>query len=47
QADQFVAILSPHCIELVVGILAVLKSGGAYVPIDPEYPEDRIHYMLR
>ncbi|MDU0153719.1 non-ribosomal peptide synthetase/type I polyketide synthase [Bacillus cabrialesii] len=46
QADQFVAIISPHCIELIVGILAVLKSGGAYVPIDPKYPEDRIQYML-
>ncbi|MEC0251885.1 non-ribosomal peptide synthetase/type I polyketide synthase [Bacillus halotolerans] len=46
QADQFVAIISPHCIELIVGILAVLKSGGAYVPIDPQYPEDRIQYML-
>lgn len=46
QADQFVAIISPHCIELIVGILAVLKSGCAYVPIDPEYPEGRIHYML-
>ena len=30
----------------MVGILAVLKSGGAYVPIDPEYPQDRIRYML-
>ncbi|RPK06396.1 Malonyl CoA-acyl carrier protein transacylase [Bacillus subtilis] len=46
QADQFVAIISPHCIELIVGILSVLKSGGAYVPIDPQYPEDRIQYML-
>ena len=47
QADQFVAIICPHRIELIVGILAVLKAGGAYVPIDPEYPEDRIQYMLR
>ncbi|MBT2572355.1 amino acid adenylation domain-containing protein [Bacillus sp. ISL-51] len=47
QADQFAAIICPHRIELIVGILAVLKSGGAYVPIDPEYPEDRIQYMLK
>ncbi len=47
QADQFVAIICPHRIELIVGILAVLKAGGAYVPIDPEYPENRIQYMLR
>ncbi|APH68726.1 non-ribosomal peptide synthetase [Bacillus sp. LR_5] len=47
QADQFVAIICPHRIELIVGILAVLKAGGAYVPIDPEYPEDRIQYMLK
>ncbi|MCY7864840.1 amino acid adenylation domain-containing protein [Bacillus spizizenii] len=47
QVDQFVAIICPHRIELIVGILAVLKAGGAYVPIDPEYPEDRIQYMLK
>ncbi|MCY8499542.1 amino acid adenylation domain-containing protein [Bacillus atrophaeus] len=47
HADRFVAIICPHHIELIVGILAVLKSGGAYVPIDPEYPEDRIQYMLK
>lgn len=32
--------------ELIVGLLAILKSGGAYVPIDPSYPKDRIVYML-
>ncbi|MFE9943147.1 non-ribosomal peptide synthase/polyketide synthase [Bacillus velezensis] len=46
QADQPVAIIARNSIESVVGILAVLKSGGAYVPIDPEYPQDRIRYML-
>ncbi|MEC2277858.1 non-ribosomal peptide synthase/polyketide synthase [Bacillus velezensis] len=46
QTDQPVAIITRNSIESVVGILAVLKSGGAYVPIDPEYPQDRIRYML-
>ncbi|MCY8364986.1 AMP-binding protein, partial [Bacillus spizizenii] len=46
QADQPVAIISRNSIELVTGILAILKAGGAYVPIDPEYPQDRIQYIL-
>ncbi|HEY6802400.1 MAG TPA: non-ribosomal peptide synthase/polyketide synthase [Pyrinomonadaceae bacterium] len=33
-------------IELIVGILGVLKAGGAYLPIDPNYPKDRIAWML-
>jgi len=31
---------------MIIGILAIHKAGGAYMPIDPEYPEDRIEYML-
>jgi amino acid adenylation domain-containing protein/non-ribosomal peptide synthase protein (TIGR01720 family) len=42
--------LVPICIErglnMVVGILGILKSGAAYVPIDPKYPQERINYML-
>ncbi|MWC28636.1 non-ribosomal peptide synthetase [Paenibacillus sp. MMS18-CY102] len=35
-----------HSLDTVVAILAVLKAGAAYVPIDPDYPTERIGYML-
>ncbi|MDL4819442.1 non-ribosomal peptide synthetase [Actinomadura opuntiae] len=44
--EQFVALKLPRSAELVVAILAVLKAGAAYVPMDPDYPEDRIAYMV-
>ena len=46
KPDNYVAIMSKRCIEMVVGILGIIKSGGAYVPIDPTYPLTRINYML-
>jgi amino acid adenylation domain-containing protein/non-ribosomal peptide synthase protein (TIGR01720 family) len=44
--DVLIAICMPRCPEMVVGLLAILKSGGAYVPIDPSYPPDRVAYMV-
>jgi non-ribosomal peptide synthetase component F len=32
--------------EMIISLLAIMKSGAAYVPLDPEYPKDRIEFML-
>jgi len=44
--DVVVALLAERSPELIVGILAVLKAGGCYLPIDPAYPPARIDYLL-
>lgn len=41
-----VAVEIPRSIGFLAAILGVLKTGASYVPIDPEYPEDRRHYMV-
>jgi amino acid adenylation domain-containing protein len=43
---DFVAILAERSIEMIIGIYGIVKSGGAYVPINTEYPMDRIHYII-
>jgi amino acid adenylation domain-containing protein len=44
--DQVVAVALPKCAELIVVLLAVTKSGAAYLPIDPSYPAERVKHML-
>ncbi|MEO8567729.1 MAG: amino acid adenylation domain-containing protein [Ginsengibacter sp.] len=46
KEETLVPICLERSLEMSIGILGVLKAGGAYVPIDPEYPADRIQYML-
>lgn len=46
QADRIVGIMVNRSFEMIIGILGVLKAGGAYLPIDPAYPADRIQFML-
>ena len=45
-ADTAVGVCLERSVELVVGLLAVMKAGGAYLPLDPGYPEQRLGYML-
>jgi tyrocidine synthetase-3 len=45
RSDDIVAIIAERSLEMLIGILSIIKAGGAYLPIDPEYPEDRIKYI--
>jgi amino acid adenylation domain-containing protein len=45
--DQPVAVLMERSVEMVVALYGILKAGAAYVPVDPEYPADRVAYMLK
>jgi len=47
QPDSIVGIMMERSVEMVVGIMAILKAGGAYMPIDPNYPQERIDFILK
>lgn len=47
KPDTRVCICIERCLEMVVGLLAVLKAGGACVPLDPAYPKERLQFMLQ
>ncbi|HEX6471812.1 MAG TPA: non-ribosomal peptide synthase/polyketide synthase [Streptosporangiaceae bacterium] len=44
--ERLVALALPRSAELVVAVLAVLKAGGAYLPVDPGHPADRVRAMI-
>lgn len=43
----FVGIVMDHSVEMIASILAVLKSGAAYVPVEPDFPVERIRHMMQ
>lgn len=46
KKGDFVALFMERSLETIVGLLGIMKAGGVYVPIDPDYPLARITYML-
>lgn len=46
KPEEKVVILLPRCAQVPIVMLAVLKSGGAYIPLDPEIPADRVNFIM-
>src|SRR5579871_2171045 len=47
KAEERVGLWVERGMEMVVGMVGIMKAGGVYVPLDPEYPEERLRYMVR
>ena len=45
--DTLVAVAAERSADMIIAVIAVMKSGGAYLPIDPDYPIGRIDFMLK
>ena len=46
KPGDIVAVMVERSIEMIIGIMGIIKAGGAYLPIDPGYPKQRIQFML-
>ena len=44
---EFVAVRMPRVKEFLAAVLGVMKAGAAYIPVDPDYPEERIQYIIQ
>ena len=46
-AEKLVGLFLPRSPHMIIGILGTLKAGGAYLPLDPAYPPERLHYLIQ
>jgi len=47
RPDQIVGLMvNDNSIEMIIGMISILKAGGAFLPIDPEYPKERVEYLI-
>lgn len=47
KQNDIIAIRLNKCLEMIIGILGILKAGGCYLPIDLSYPQERVSFMLK
>ena len=45
--DSLIGLCVERSLDMIIGILGILKAGAAYVPLDPDYPQDRLEYMIK
>ena len=46
KPDSLVGLCVDRSLDMVIGVMAIVKAGGAFVPLDPEYPQHRLAFML-
>ena len=44
--NDLVGIMTTRSLEMVIGLIAILKLGASYIPVDPNYPEERVNYLI-
>jgi non-ribosomal peptide synthetase component F len=46
SSGDMIGVIAKRCIETIINVMGILKSGAAYVPVDPDYPEERKKYII-